>query len=155
MVVASSFQLNMKIHFSIKRSGINGGIAILFGLALPNSLLLAQSASSAEYTSVDISSAVTAGPVINAKTITSSPPKPAGNLKTEAGARQFPVLLPPMKHTGAALEQIDTTTALAAVRRSPASIPRIYGSDASRPAFRQRWEPILPRAAGSGSRRRQ
>ena len=115
MVVASSFQLNMKIHFSIKRSGINGGIAILLGLALPNSLLLAQPASSAEYTSVDISSAVTAGPVINAKTITSSPPKPAGNLKTEAGARQFPVLLPPMKHTGAALEQTHTTTPLAAV----------------------------------------
>ena len=124
MVVVSSFQLNMKIHFSIKRSGINGGIAILFGLALPNSLLLAQSASSAEYTSVDISSAVTAGPVINAKTITSSPPKPAGNLKTEAGARQFPVLLPPMKHTGAALEQTQTTTPLAAV------------PDAAQPSFR-------------------
>ena len=124
MVVASSFQLNMKIHFSIKRSGINGGIAILLGLALPNSLLLAQSTSSAEYTGVDISSAVTAGPVINAKTITSSPPKPAGNLKTEAGPRPFPELLPPMKHTGAPLEQIDTTIALAAV---DAAQPRFRG----------------------------
>ena len=74
----------MKIHFSIKRLGINGGIVILLGLALPSSLLLAQ-ATSAQYTSVDISSAVTAGPVINAKDITSSPPQPAGNLKTEAG----------------------------------------------------------------------
>jgi hypothetical protein len=122
--VARWFQLNMKIHFSIKRSGINGGIAILFGLALPTSLLLAQPGPSAEYTSVDISSAVTAGPVINAKTITSSPPKPAGELKTEAGARQFPVLLPPMKHTGTALEQTQTTTPLAAV------------SDAAQPSFR-------------------
>src|ERR1700704_3149464 len=103
IVVASSFQLNMKIHFSIKRSGINGGIVILLGLALPNSLLLAQP-TSAQYSSVDISSAVTAGPVINAKNITSSPPKPAGNLKTEAGVGQFPVLRPPMKQTGAALE---------------------------------------------------
>jgi len=104
----------MKTHFSIKRSGINVGIAIVFGLVLPNSLLLAQS-TSAQYTSVDISSAVTAGPVINAKTITSSPPKPAGELKTEAGARQFRVLLPPMKHTGAGLEQAQTATPLAAV----------------------------------------
>ena len=104
----------MKIHFLIKRSGIIGGIAILLGLALPTSSLLAQPPS-AQYTSVDISSAVTAGPVIDAKNIASSPPKPAGNLKTEAGAGQFPVLLPPMKHTGAALEQTQTTTPLAAV----------------------------------------
>jgi hypothetical protein len=124
MAVASSFQLNMKMHFSIKRLGINGGIAILFGLALPNSLILAQSASPAEYTSVDISSAVTAGPGINAKTITSSPPKPAGNLKTEAGTSLFPVLRPPMKHTGAALEQTQTTAPLAAV------------PDAAQPSFR-------------------
>jgi hypothetical protein len=123
MVVASSFQLNMKIHFSIKRSGINGGIIILLGLALPTSLLLAQP-TSAQYGSVDISSAVTAGPVINAKNITSSPPKPAGSLKTEAGPGQFPVLRPPMKQTGAALEQMQTTTPLAAV------------PDAAQPSFR-------------------
>ena len=108
-----SFQLNMKIYFSIKRSGINGSIAILLGLALPTSLLLARSAS-AQYSSVDISSTVTAGPVINAKNITSSPPKPAGNLKTEAGPNRFPRLTPPMKDTGAALEQTQTTSPFAA-----------------------------------------
>jgi hypothetical protein len=113
----------MKIHFLTKVSGIMGGIAILLGLALPGSLLLAQS-TSGEYSGVDISSAVTAGPVINAKSITSSPAKPAGTLKTEASLRQFPELLPPMKHTGAPLEQIDTTTALAAV---DAAQPRFRG----------------------------
>ncbi len=130
-ITGSSFQLNMKMHFSIKHSGINGGIVILLGLALPSSLLLAQP-SSAQYTSVDISSAVTAGPVINAKNITSSPPKPAGSLKTEAGPSQFPVLRPPMKQTGAALEQMQTTPcACCGARRGPAFVPRIYGSDAS------------------------
>jgi hypothetical protein len=62
--------------------------------------------------------------VINAKDIASSPPQPAGNLKTEAGANQFPVLRPPMKQTGGALEQTQTTTPLAAV------------PDAAPPSFR-------------------
>ena len=87
-------------------------------------LLLAQSAS-AQYIGVDISSAVTAGPVINAKNITSSPPKPAGNLKAEAGVHQFQELLPPMKRTGAALEQIETTPDLAA--EAVAAQPRFRG----------------------------
>jgi hypothetical protein len=105
------------IHFSamLHRIGMLTGLAAC--------LLLAQSAA-AQYTGVDISSAVTAGPVINAKNITSSPPKPAGNLKTEAGPRLFPELLPPMKHTGAPLEQIETTTPLAAV---DAAQPRFRG----------------------------
>src|SRR5205814_5961395 len=110
-----------------KRSLINSSVILytistLIGLAA--CLLLAQSAS-AQYSGADISSTVTAGPVINAKSITSSPPKPAGNLKTEAGAGQFPVLLPPMKHTGAALEQTQTTTPLAAV--PDATEPRFRG----------------------------
>jgi len=111
----------MKKRSLIDFSAMLHRIGMLTGLAA--CLLLAQSAS-AQYTGVDISSAVTAGPVINAKNITSSPPKPAGNLKTEAGPRQFPELLPPMKHTGAPLEQIETTTALAAV---DASQPRFRG----------------------------
>jgi hypothetical protein len=106
------FNSNMKKRSLINRSSMLHTIWMLTGLGV--CLLLAQSAS-AQYSSVDISSAVTAGPVIDAKSITSSPPKPAGNVKTEAGAGQFPVLLPPMKRTGAALEQVQTTTPLAAV----------------------------------------
>lgn len=111
----------MKKRSLINSSEIHYTICILTGLAA--CLVLAQSAL-AQYTGVDISSTVTAGPVINAKSITSSPPKPAGNLKTEAGPRQFPELMPPMKHTGAPLEQIDTTTALAAL---DAAQPRFRG----------------------------
>src|SRR6476659_6567773 len=102
----------MKKRSLINCSGMLHTIWMLTGLAA--CLLLAQSAS-AQYSAVDISSAVTAGPVIDAKSITSSPPKPSGNVKTEAGAGQFPVLMPPMKRTGAALEQVQTTTPLAAV----------------------------------------
>jgi hypothetical protein len=100
----------MKKGFLNNSSGTVHAVRMLAGLAA--CLLLAASAS-AQYTSVDISSTVTAGPVINAKTITSSPPKPAGNLKMEAGANRFPVLLPPMKDTGAALEQTQTVTPFA------------------------------------------
>ena len=84
---------------------------MLIGLAA--CLLLAQSAL-AQYSSVDISSTVTEGPVINAKTITSSPPAPGGNLKTEAAAHRFPELLPPMKKTGVPLDQVQATPPLAA-----------------------------------------
>src|SRR2546423_915174 len=84
-----------------------GGIAILGFFALPVSSAFAQ------YTSVDVSSTITAGPVINAANVTSSPVSPAGNLNTEAGANRFPRLLPPMKDSGAVLEQTATTTPLA------------------------------------------
>jgi hypothetical protein len=113
--------MNMKKCSLINCSGMLHTISMLSGLAV--CLLLAESAS-AQYSAVDISSTVTAGPVFNAKNITSSPPKPAGNLKTEVGARQFPVLRPPMKQTGAPLEQTQTTTPLAAV------------PDAAKPSFR-------------------
>ncbi len=98
-------------------------IWMLTGLAA--CLLLAQSAS-AQYSAVDISSAVTAGPVTNAKNITSSPPTPAGHLKAEAGAGRFPVLLPPMKKTGVLLEQVETTAPLAAAAADAAQ-PRLRG----------------------------
>jgi len=92
----------MKIRFSIDGSGITSRIAIfLAALALPISLLYAQG----NYTSVDISSTVTAGPVVNAKTITSSPSSPAGNLSGEVHPNRFPRLLPPMQNTGDLLEQ--------------------------------------------------
>jgi hypothetical protein len=94
---------------------------MLTGLAA--CLLLVQAAS-AQYTAVDISSSVTAGPEINAKSITSSPPKPTGNLKTETGAVEFEILLPPMKRTGAPLEQVQTTSPLAAA------------AEAAQPSFR-------------------
>jgi hypothetical protein len=112
----------MKKRSVINSSGILHTIWMLIGPAA--CLLLAQSAS-AQYSGVDISSAVTAGPAINAKDITSSPPKPAGNLRTEAGRSQFPVLRPPMKRTGAALEQIQTTTPLTAAPE--AAQPRFRG----------------------------
>jgi hypothetical protein len=106
------FNSNMKKPSLINSSVMLPSIWMLTGLAA--CLVLAQSAS-AQYNAVDISSTITAGPVINAKSITSSPPKPVGNLKTEAGVHQFRELLPPMKKTGAALEQIQAAMPLAAV----------------------------------------
>src|SRR5690349_19844429 len=100
----------MKKPLLTNSSAMLSSIWMLTGLAA--CLVLAQSAS-AQYNAVDISSTLTAGPVINAKSITSSAPKAAGNLKTEAGVHQFRELLPPMKKTGAAPEQVQTTAPLA------------------------------------------
>src|ERR1051325_10335213 len=73
---------HMKIHRSIQRSRLNRAFALLLGVTIPGSLLLAQS-TTRQYGSVDISSSVTAGPVTNAKDITSSSPNVPGELKTE------------------------------------------------------------------------
>jgi hypothetical protein len=116
----------MKIDVSLKRSGVNVGFAILLGLAIPGSLLLGQSPPSAEFNGVDITSTVTVGPVIDARSITSSPSAPGGDLKNEVGVHRFPELRPPMKRTGAPLEQIQTATPFAALADTAAQ-PRVRG----------------------------
>lgn len=109
----------------MKKSSIHSS-GILYTALISTALAacLAQSAS-AQYSAVDISSTVTAGAVINAKNITSSPATPAGDLKTEGSGNHFPVLVPPMKRTGAALEPIPPAAPLAAELRAPE--PRFRG----------------------------
>ena len=105
--IAQGNSINMKTR-SIKCSGITHGFALLAGLALPALLLLAQSAS-AQYTSEDISSTVTAGPIVNVKQIASSSAGAKGSAGAEVQANRFPRLHPPMTNTGDVFDQVPAT----------------------------------------------
>ncbi len=98
----------MKINYSIKQIRIRGGIGILAGLALPVSFALAQStalATTPDYGSQDISSTVTAGPVVNVKQLASKSIGPAGSAGAETHLNRIPELRPPMQDTGDVFDQ--------------------------------------------------
>jgi hypothetical protein len=76
-----------------------GGIAILAFFALPVSSAFAQ------YTSTDISSTVTAGPVVNVKQLASASKGPAGSAGAETHPNRIPRLRPPMQDTGDVFDQ--------------------------------------------------
>ena len=79
---------------------------------LPLSLLFAQGTQpgpAADFTSVDISDTVTAGPVINVKQITNSSAAPAGAAGGEFHPNRFPRLRPPIQESPVEPDQITAT----------------------------------------------
>ena len=79
---------------------------------LPLSLLFAQGTqpgAATDYTSVDITNTITAGPVINVKQITSSSTAPTGGAGREFHPNRFPRLRPPIQESSVEPDQITAT----------------------------------------------
>jgi hypothetical protein len=107
------FMRHMKTINSLANGSRTACLSLFAGVfLLPLSLLFPQGTqpgAATDYTSVDITNTITAGPVINVKQITSSSTAPTGGAGREFHPNRFPRLRPPIQESPVEPDQITVT----------------------------------------------
>ena len=107
------FMRHMKTINSLANGSRTACLSLFAGVfLLPLSLLFPQGTqpgAATDYTSVDITNTITAGPVINVKQVTSSSTAPTGGAGREFHPNRFPRLRPPIQESPVEPDQITAT----------------------------------------------